>query len=65
MQKTQQLVSIGHITYPGIPCGILQAITKASEDECDHKYWVRWMCAVHDVGDQMATWSYKCHTTLA
>lgn len=64
MQKAEQFIGIGHVSNPGIPCGILEAITKPGKDKCDHEDGVWWRRAVHDVGNEMASWSDQGYASL-
>jgi hypothetical protein len=48
----------------GIPTGIEQSVSEPGEDKYKDQDWIRRVNGDHDVRDQMASRSNKCHSSL-
>ena len=49
----------------GIPAGIKETISKTSEDEYQDQDRIRRMKSDYNIGNEMASWSNKCYSSLA
>lgn len=65
VEDAEQLVRVLQVADPGVPCAVLEAVTKAREEHDDGEYRVGRMNGHDDVADQATHWGENGHAALA
>src|SRR6187402_1840408 len=65
MQEAKHLISVFHISDPGIPSTVLQTISKSCQHENNGKNCIRWMDTSNNISNNLAGWGNDGDSKLA
>lgn len=65
MQKSKDLVIVGHIANPCIPRGVFEAVPKPCQGKENDDDGERRVCSGRDVGEEVTEWTDDSYSTLS